>query len=149
MRPTQVTAVAEALHNGWWAYMRRAGYRYGPRDRGGKTHAHMLPWSECPPENNEQDRYIARAAIEFLEERERAQPAAPVSDEEVAREIHNAWAAYVRAQGRTDHPTPLPRTRRQERVPLGATTKARRLGPTQMPCRLQSRPGARWGRPEP
>ena len=104
MSASFVDLVAQAIHDGWWAAKREAGWELGPRDRAEKTHPHMLPWSECGLENNNQDRFVAALVIHYLRACESEDPPHDPTEEELAARIHNAWAECMTVEGHTDHP---------------------------------------------
>jgi hypothetical protein len=96
--------VAEAIHDGWWIAMQARGYSLGPRDRENRTHPHLLPWSACGPDNNNQDRFEAALVLHYLHGREGTDPSVRPTDDEVAAQIHDAWVEYMMVEGRGDHP---------------------------------------------
>jgi len=104
MSASYIDRIAEALHDGWWAAHRDAGHTLGPeRNREKKTHPHLVPWSACGLENNNQDRFMAALIIEYLRTREREAPGYRPTDEELGEQIHNAFAEYAAVE-RPGHP---------------------------------------------
>jgi len=99
-----VETLAEALHDGWCDALLEAGWQLGARDPSRRTHPHLLPWAQCPPETNDQDRRIARLVIAHLRAYQAAAGGGEPSEEQLAEAIHEAWADATRAEGRTDHP---------------------------------------------
>lgn len=64
-----VSAVAEAIHDGWWFSKRQYGYTFAPfRSREGKTHPHLTSWlvlAKTDPRNHDKDKQMARKAVEW------------------------------------------------------------------------------------
>ena len=93
--------IADALHQGWLEYQRRAGRALGP-ERTPKTQPHKLPWSDLDEESRNQDRFIAAVLLaDWIR--------GALAKDDLPRAIHETWMLWEHLHGNSHpHAQPYP-----------------------------------------